>query len=253
VEIAGKVALVTGAGLGIGRAVATRLGREGAAVVAADVDPASGQEAVEAIDGAGGKALFVRADVGVGADVGAMVRIAEETYGGLDILINNAGGVEPPFFLDAHVQHWARVIEVNLKGVMLATHYGIEAMRRRGGGAIVNVASVAGLGHGPHNAPEYAAAKAGVVRFTAALATLLEDANIRVNCICPDWVDTPAMRRGLASMTPDERLSVPDTFVPATEIADLVVQLIRDDSLAGRVLVRWVDQPPRFLPTEDRE
>lgn len=247
-DIAGKVALVTGAGSGIGRAIAMRLGREGAAIVVADIEPSTAQETSDAILGVEGRASFVQANVADPADAEAMVRFSEGTFGGLDILVNNAGGVEPPFFPEAPAERWVRVLDVNLKGLMLAMQHGIEAMRRRGGGAIVNVASVAGLGHGPHDAPEYAAAKAAVIRLSEALVTLQTTANIRVNCICPDWVDTPATRRGLARMNTEDRESVPSALVPAEEIADLVIEMIRDDSLAGRVLVRWVDQPAMLLP-----
>jgi 3-oxoacyl-[acyl-carrier protein] reductase len=129
---------------------------------------------------------------------------------------------------------------------MLATQLALEPLRRRGGGAIVNVASVAGLGAGPHGAPEYAAAKAGVVRFTAALGEVAAE-GIRVNAICPDYVDTPAMQRSLAEVDERERASLPE-LVPPQAIAGGVLDLIRDDSLAGRVLVWFADEPPYLLP-----
>jgi NAD(P)-dependent dehydrogenase (short-subunit alcohol dehydrogenase family) len=117
---------------------------------------------------------------------------------------------------------------------------------REGGGAIVNIASVAGLGAGPHGAPEYAAAKAGVVRLTAALGSLAGE-GIRVNAICPDYVDTPAVQRSLATMSEDKRAAVPPLIAPAA-IADGVLGLIRDDTLAGRVLVCFADGEPYLLP-----
>jgi NAD(P)-dependent dehydrogenase (short-subunit alcohol dehydrogenase family) len=110
----------------------------------------------------------------------------------------------------------------------------------------VNVASVAGLGAGPHEAPEYAAAKAGVVRFTAAMRSLAAE-GIRVNAICPDYVDTPAVRRSLAQMSEDERKGVPQ-LVAAEAIAGDVLGLLRNDSLAGRVLVRFAEEEPYLLP-----
>jgi NAD(P)-dependent dehydrogenase (short-subunit alcohol dehydrogenase family) len=120
-----------------------------------------------------------------------------------------------------------------------------ESEAGRGGGAIVNVASVAGLGAGPHSAPEYAAAKAGVVRFTAALGSLAGE-GIRVNAICRDYVDTPAVQRSVAAMSEEERAALPP-LVPPAAIAGGVLDLIRDDSLAGRVLVRFADGEPHLL------
>jgi 3-oxoacyl-[acyl-carrier protein] reductase len=131
---------------------------------------------------------------------------------------------------------------------MLATQLTLEPLRRRGGGAIVNVASVAGLGAGPHGAPEYAAAKAGVVRLTAALSLLAEE-GIRVNAICPDYVDTPAMQKSLSEIDERERVSLPELVSPQA-IAGGVLDLIRDDSLAGRVLVWFADEPPYLLPPD---
>jgi NAD(P)-dependent dehydrogenase (short-subunit alcohol dehydrogenase family) len=235
-EIAGKTAVVTGGSAGIGRATVLRLARDRARVLIADVDEHRGPELEREIDASGGRASFIYADVAKGADVEAMIRAAETTYGGVDILVNNAGFAIDPPFPDAEPVEWRRLLEVNLVAVMLATQAVISAMRKRGGGAVVNISSVAGLGLAPHAAPDYAAAKAAVVRLTAALAPLAKE-DIRVNCVCPDWVDTLAVQRSLATMTQEERAAiVPPELVPAEDIADVVVGLIRDDSLAGRVL-----------------
>jgi NAD(P)-dependent dehydrogenase (short-subunit alcohol dehydrogenase family) len=235
-EIAGKTAVVTGGSAGIGRAIVLRLARDGARVLIADVDEHGGPELEREIEASGGRASFIYADVAKGADVEAMIRAAETTYGGVDILVNNAGFAIDPPFPDAEPVEWRRLLEVNLVAVMLATQAAISAMRKRGGGAVLNISSVAGLGLAPHAAPDYAAAKAAVVRLTAALAPLAKE-DIRVNCVCPDWVDTPAVQRSLATMTQEERAAiVPPELVPAEDIADVVVGLIRDDSLAGRVL-----------------
>src|SRR4030042_4135340 len=113
-----------------------------------------------------GRAAFVRADVPGERAVRAMVAFAEETFGGLDILVNNAGVyISSPYFPDAEPERWSRVLDVYLRGVMLGTYYGIQAIARRGGGVIVNISSGAGVGYGPHDAPEYAASKAGDVRL----------------------------------------------------------------------------------------
>jgi NAD(P)-dependent dehydrogenase (short-subunit alcohol dehydrogenase family) len=118
---------------------------------------------------------------------------------------------------------------------------------------VVNVSSVAGLGTRAYALPDYAAAKAGLVRFTASLAGLGESDGIRVSCICPDYVDTPAVRRSMARMSAEERTAVPP-LVPAEEIAELVAELARDDTSAGRIVVRFADEPgPRELPLGRRD
>jgi NAD(P)-dependent dehydrogenase (short-subunit alcohol dehydrogenase family) len=217
VDVAGRVAIVTGGCAGIGRAVAERLRREGATVVVVDVAP---------------EADF-RADVGNAYDVRAMFDFTLGRHKRVDVLVNNAGGV---------FNTWQRTIDINLNSLVLATQLAFDMMR--GDGAIVNISSVAALGTKPYEAPDYAAAKAAVVRFTAALA---DHAGVRVNCVCPDWVDTPAVQRSLAEMSPEERTAVPP-LVPAEEIARIVLGLIRDDSAAGLVVVRFADEPgPRVL------
>lgn len=239
-----KVALVTGAGAGIGRAIAARLAREGTAVVVADVDADAGAETVRQIDAAGGCAAFVRADVAVEADARAMVAFAEQRFGGLDILVNNAGGAPEPYFPEAEPAHWGRTLDVNLRGVMLGTQFAIQAMRERGGGVIVNISSMAGIGYQSYDAPEYAAGKAGVVRLTASLGHLKKEMGIRVNCICPGWVATEAVKRALAGMTTEEKeqqpFPPPPVLIQPDEIADAVVMFVRDEALTGRVML-WPD------------
>jgi NAD(P)-dependent dehydrogenase (short-subunit alcohol dehydrogenase family) len=252
VEIAGRVALVTGAGSGIGRATAMRLAREGAAVAVADFDDGPGRETVGEIEAESGRAGFVHVDVAREADVRAMIDFAVTTLGGLDILVNNAGIVAEPAFPDAEPEAWLRVLDVNLRGPMFGTHFAIPAMRDRGGGAIVNVASLAGVGFGPHPAPDYAATKAGLARFSAALAPLADTVGVRVNCICPDWVDTPMSRRTRSRMSPEEEAAtVPPGILAPEAIADAAVELIRDNSLAGRVMACWCDQPRSLFPVPD--
>ncbi len=254
-DLRSKAALVTGAGSGIGRATALRLAREGASVAVDDIDDAGGRETVRLIEASGGRAAFVHADVAIEDDARRMVRFAEETFGGLDVLVNNAGVyISAPYFPDAPVERWSRVLDVYLRGVMLCTQYAIESMRRRGGGAIVNISSGAGIGFGPHGAPEYAAAKSGVARLTAALASLAEADGIRVNCVCPGWVDTPASQRTIREMPKDEWPAsgyIPETMRTADEIADAVIELLRDDSLAGRVMLYYEGEERRLLPVGD--
>lgn len=236
-EIDGAVVVVTGAGGAIGGGIAERLAADGASVVIADVDEEAGSGRVETIEADGRRAAFVRADVAVDDDVRGMLAVAEEAFGGLDILVNNAGGVWPPSFPEVRPEHWWRAVEVNLKGTMLGTHYGVEAMRRLGGGAILNVSSSAGIGFRAFRAPEYSAAKAGIWRLSASLGGLAEE-GIRVNAICPDWVENAGMRRARAEMGEEAWARMaPPVLVQPSEIADVVVRMLRDDGLAGRVML----------------
>ena len=242
-EIEGGVAIVTGAGAGTGRAVALRLAAEGADVVVADVDPRGGEETVARIGE--GRARFVRADMRVPADVEALIAAAD---GGLRVLVNNAGGGGhvAPHFPEASAADWGATLDLNLRGPMLATQLALEPMRRGGGGAVVNVASTAGLGLAPYQSPEYGAAKAGLIRFTSTLAPLRERFGVRVNCVVPDWILTERAEAELAAMTPDERAAAPEPL-PLDDVAGAVVRLARDDALAGRVLVLRGGAPPHLL------
>ena len=225
-ETRGQIAVVTGAAAGIGRAVAEALAAEGAAVVVADVDSDAGRRVAHDLGG-----RFVHADVLGDDELRALIAAAE----GLGILVNNAGGAPAPCYPDEPVEHWSGTLDLNLRSAMVATQLTLDAMG--GGGAIVMVSSIAGYGLAPPRAPEYAAAKAGLMRLTGALAPLAETRGVRVSCICPDYVDTPSVRRSLAAMSAEERASAPE-LVSAQEIARLVLDLIRDESSAGRVVVR---------------
>jgi NAD(P)-dependent dehydrogenase (short-subunit alcohol dehydrogenase family) len=236
VELAGKVALVTGAAGGIGRALVDRLQREGAAVVRVDLHDAD-----------------LIADVTDPEAVEAMVRETEATYGGLDILVNNAGGYDEPVFPDAPVEHWSKTLDLNLRAVMLCTHAALPALERRGGGAIVNVASSAGLDFGPYEgAPEYAAAKAGVTRLTACLASLAERA-IRVNCVCPHTVATPAVLATIGELERQGRelpSALRDAALAPEEVAEAVLRFVVEVEHAGRVVVLRGGEPPSMLPVD---
>jgi NAD(P)-dependent dehydrogenase (short-subunit alcohol dehydrogenase family) len=239
-EIDGRRALVTGAGRGIGRSVALALAREGASVVVADVDQAAGRAVADEIGG-----VFVHADVTRDEDVELMVAAADP----LAILINNAGGYEPPVFPNAPLVHWDRVLDLNLRAVMTGIHFAVGAMEGRQG-AIVSIASSAGLGLGVHPGPEYAAAKAAVIRLTACLEPLA-GRGIRVNCVCPHTVATEAVRMKLAEVEAngEERpWDLQGTLLEPDDVAAAVVDLVQDDNLAGRVLVLRGGRPPRLLP-----
>jgi len=249
----GRVAIVTGAGAeGSGRAIAMAFAHSGASVVVGDIDPIGGKETVDRIEAAGARAAFVRADVRVRDDIRRLARFAERDFGGLDILVNNAGNTWPPHFPDCPPDHWEAALDLNLRGPMFAIQVALEAMRRRGGGAIVNVSSVAGLGYGPHDSPEYAAAKAGLIRLTATLAPLAETDNVRVNCVVPHWIETEEVKREIAALSPPEEADVPRLLQPS-EVADAVVGLVEDDTLAGRCLVMWCEEPPHLIDPGRRE
>lgn len=236
-ELAGKTAIVTGAAWGIGRATALALVGEGMRVVGTDVEEE--KEALEALP-----LTPCIADV---ASVADWERVVEQA-GGVDVLVNNAGGHEPPNFPDTPPERWGRVLDVNLRGVMLGISAVLPSMRARGGGAIVNVSSVAGLLREAYGPVEYAAAKAGVNAVTTSLGSLWESDRISVTAICPDWVLTEAVQRNVAQMTEAERAGIRG-LVPVEEIAALIVRLATDESLAGRVLVRWADEDgERLLP-----
>ena len=158
---------MTGGATGAGATIVQRLAGAGATVVVADVDDAAGQRPLGAL----GAASFVRTDVRVDGDVEHMVGFAEERHGGVDVLVNNAGGWGPtanyPF---ASPLQWGSTLDLNLRAPMLATQLVLEPMHRRGGGAVINVASTGGVGLAPYESPEYGAAKAGLIRFTACMA-----------------------------------------------------------------------------------
>jgi NAD(P)-dependent dehydrogenase (short-subunit alcohol dehydrogenase family) len=245
-ETEGTVAIVTGAGAaGTGRAIALRLANEGAAVIATDLDAQGAEETAELIRAAGGRADPLRADVRVADDVEAMIIAATGVHGHLEILVNNAGWTDEPHLPDGSPAHWGATLDLNLYGPMLATQLAMHAMRD--GGAIVNVSSVAGLGYDPHDSPEYAAAKAGLIRFTSALGPVRGRPTVRVNCVVPHWIATEFVLRTIERMSPEDRARVPERLNEPDEIADVVVRCIRDDTLAGRVIVCPCGEPARLL------
>ena len=201
----GKVALVSGAGSGIGRATAMGFAARGASVAVADLDSAKAEAVAAEIATAGGKALAITADAGTPAGIDAMVGGTVRAFGGLDILHNNAFGnlALPPgksrlaFTGDLDDAVWTHTIDLGLTGVFRATRRAIPELLARGGGAIVNTASISGL-FADYAIAAYNAAKAGVINLTRVTAIEYAGRGIRVNCVCPGAIDTPLLRRSFA-------------------------------------------------------
>jgi NAD(P)-dependent dehydrogenase (short-subunit alcohol dehydrogenase family) len=239
-RLAGRVGLLTGMASGIGRAGAEALAREGAAVVAMDIDAAEGRNAVAGITQHGGRAVFRRGDASKAADVGAAVALAVETFGRLDLVWANAGVNVFGSIVDTTEDEWDRVIDVNLKGCFLAAKYSIPELIRAGGGTIVFTGSVNSFVGDP-GAPVYCASKGGILMLARAIALQYADRQIRVNCLCPGSTDTPfqeaALRAisdseaGYEELVRQEEVAIPlGRYATPAEVAKAAVFLSCDDS-----------------------
>jgi NAD(P)-dependent dehydrogenase (short-subunit alcohol dehydrogenase family) len=195
---------------------------------------------------------MLNADVRVDSQIAALVEFAQQTFGGLDILVNNASA---PYRPGEPLEHWREIVEADVFGAIQGIQHARPAMRDRGGGVIINVGSTSALGHGYKHAhvPWYDVAKAAVTRLTTVLGILHSKEGIRINCIVPDWVATPEVKEYWDGLTPEARteLGVPQKLTSLDEIAQAVFTLITDESLAGRVLVWWSDDAPGLIPVGD--
>ena len=260
-RLKGKVALITGAGSGIGRAIATLFAEEGARVIANDVNEKAARETVEALGAARSGARAIQADVADSGEVKAMFAEVEREFGSLDVLVNNAGigsagtstadrdtlrdrsdarimellsgqGIQTHWDITQTMtdETWHRMIAVHLNGTFFCTREALRLMSRRDQGVIINLSSVAGL-MGLENVPHYSAAKAGILGFTRAVAREVGSRKIRVNAICPGFIDTPMtqpmsdlMRKAVIGRTPLGRYAEPG------EVAQTALFLASDDS-----------------------
>ena len=230
-DLLGRVAIVTGAGKGLGWAIAQRLARDGASLVIAEIDGKLGEEKAAAIRQTGRESLFVYADVSQWPDVEHMVKETMTRFGQIDILVNNAGILGPYFPVTEYPEEiWDRVIAVHLKGTFLCCKGVLPAMMARKNGKIVNMASVAGK-EGNANMAPYASSKAGIIGLTKTLGKEMAPFNICVNCVSPALIETdmaremtPEQRSLLASKIPMGRLGRPE------EVAAVVKFLVSDEA-----------------------
>ena len=243
-RLEGKVALITGAGSGIGKLTAKLFASEGAKVVVTDVVDDAGQATMEEIRADGGEAAFVHADVSNASDAEAMVRFAVDTFGGLHVLMNNAGIFHPQ---DDSVTNtpddvWEKTIAINLKGVFLGCKFGIPAMLESGGGSIITIASFVAIVGAATPQIAYTASKGGVLAMTREIAVEFARKGVRANSLCPGPIETPLLQELLADPARRQRrlVHIPmGRFGQAREIANAALFLASDESslMTGAALV----------------
>lgn len=234
-EFKNKVAVVTGGSKGIGESTAKAFSAQGAAVVVVDIDEEMGNQLVETLSKNGGKAIFVKADVSKATEVEEIPKAAVAAFGGIDILYNNAGIQHYGNVVTTPEDEWDYVMGVNLKSIYLCSKYCIPEMIKRGGGAIVNTASVQSFACQPDVAP-YTTSKAGILALTRSIAVDFAKENIRANAVCPGSIKTPMLQYAADNLatpekTPDDLFKEWGSFHPlgrvgeAPEVAELVLFL----------------------------
>jgi NAD(P)-dependent dehydrogenase (short-subunit alcohol dehydrogenase family) len=230
-----RVALITGAASGIGRETALLFAAEGAAVVAADINDADGEQVVSAILGTGGRALYVHADVSRAPDCESMIALAERSFGRLDVLFNNAGisHADDDGAVTTSEEVWDLTFRINVKGVFLGCKYGIPALRRAGGGSIINTASFVALLGAATPQLAYTASKGAVLAMTRELAVIHARENIRINALCPGPLRTELLMKYLNTDEKKHRrlVHIPmGRFGEAREIAQAALYLASGES-----------------------
>ena len=234
-RLLGKVALITGGGGGIGRETALLFAQEGAQVVVVDVNDEAGPRVVKEVEALGGEAIYIHADVARGADCAAMVAAAEERFGILNVLFNNAGIMhsQDDDAIQTEEDIWDLTMAINLKGVFLGCKYGIPALRRAGGGSIINTASFVALLGAATPQLAYTASKGGVLSMTRELAVIHARENIRVNALCPGPLRTDLLMKFLDTEEKRQRrlVHIPmGRFGEAKEMAYAALYLASDES-----------------------
>jgi len=244
-RLEGKKAIITGAATGIGAVTAHLFAQEGAAVVVADINEEAAQRTVTEILDRGGQAHFIRCDVTKENEVEALVKHAVESLGGLSALFNNAGAQRSGSITEFDQTQWDLLMAVNPRSCFFGVKHAVPALRDAGGGSIINMASLAGV-KGGAGLTAYSASKGAIVAFTKALAPELARDGIRVNCVCPGWIDTPFNQPAIDFMGGrEEQERIIQHIVPMgrqgtpEEIAPLVAYLASDDSryMTGQALV----------------
>jgi NAD(P)-dependent dehydrogenase (short-subunit alcohol dehydrogenase family) len=244
-ELNNTIAIVTGGGAGLGQAIALGLAAAGAGVVIADIDPETAEETARQVRALGVPGRAVGTDIRDPEEVYRLVRLAEAD-GGPHILVNNAGGWTPgEQYPAAEPDDWGATMALNLTVPMLLSQVVLKPMRRLGGGAIVNIASSAALGDAGYGSPEYAASKAGLIRFTSTLAGLEATHGIRMTCLVPGWIGLERAHAELAAKPSAERAATPPLIPPADLVA-VVLDLIRNGRSGSVVELLRGDRPPHL-------
>jgi meso-butanediol dehydrogenase/(S,S)-butanediol dehydrogenase/diacetyl reductase len=262
-KLEGRVAIVTAGGAGIGAATVRRFAKEGAAVVIADLSGTRAKAVTDEVNSAGGRAAFIKMDASDAEAIQATIKLAIDSYGRLDVLFNNAGMAEVALIHDTTLESWNRVMAVTLTSTFLGIKYAVPIMRKQGGGAIVNTASISGT-RGDYGMASYNAAKAGVINLTRAAALENAKHKIRVNCVCPGGINTRVaevlggdradeFRRTMGAIHPIGRMGEPE------EIANMVTFLASDEAsfITGASFVvdggvtAHTGMPP-FIPSSKR-